>query len=44
MDQIRNGWFNESTVLWPGQSFCLKVEEVLFHEKSDYQDVLVFES
>lgn len=27
---------------WPGQAFSLQVEEVLFHEKSLYQDVLVF--
>ncbi|PIO66228.1 hypothetical protein TELCIR_12066 [Teladorsagia circumcincta] len=27
---------------WPGQAFSLKVKEVLFHEKSEYQDVLVF--
>lgn len=27
---------------WPGQAFSLQVEEVLFHEKSKYQDVLVF--
>ncbi|VDO79304.1 unnamed protein product [Haemonchus placei] len=26
---------------WPGQAFSLKVKEVLFHEKSEYQDVLV---
>ncbi|KAK6018683.1 Spermine/spermidine synthase [Ostertagia ostertagi] len=25
---------------WPGQAFSLKVKEVLFHEKSEYQDVL----
>lgn len=29
---------------WPGQAFSLKVKEVLFHEKSDFQDVLVFKS
>lgn len=44
MDQIKDGWFSESTVLWPGQSFRLKVKEILFNEKSDYQDVLLFES
>uniref|UniRef100_A0AC34GHL2 PABS domain-containing protein n=1 Tax=Panagrolaimus sp. ES5 TaxID=591445 RepID=A0AC34GHL2_9BILA len=27
---------------WPGQAFSLQIEEVLFHEKSKYQDVLVF--
>ncbi|KAH7698389.1 Protein SPDS-1 b [Aphelenchoides avenae] len=29
---------------WPGQAFSLQVEEVLFHERSKYQDVLVFKS
>uniref|UniRef100_A0A914YRR9 Spermidine synthase n=1 Tax=Panagrolaimus superbus TaxID=310955 RepID=A0A914YRR9_9BILA len=29
---------------WPGQAFSLQIEEVLFHEKSKYQDVLVFKS
>lgn len=29
---------------WPGQCFALKVDEVLFHEKSKYQDVMVFQS
>lgn len=30
--------------MWPGQAMTLKVKEVLHHEKSQYQDVLVFES
>jgi spermidine synthase len=29
---------------WPGQAFSLQIEQVLFHEKSKYQDVLVFKS
>ncbi|XGW07892.1 hypothetical protein V3C99_010760 [Haemonchus contortus] len=29
---------------WPGQAFSLKVKEILFHEKSEYQDILVFKS
>ena len=28
--------------MWPGQALSLKVENVLFHEKSKYQDVLLF--
>ena len=43
MDRIQNGWFSEiSNEMWPGQAMSLEVEEVLFHEKSLYQDVLVF--
>lgn len=30
--------------MWPGQAMTLKVKEVLHHEKSQYQDVLIFES
>ena len=41
---IKDGWFTESEVMWPGQSMSLKVEEVLFEGKSEFQDVLVFRS
>ena len=30
--------------MWPGQRFSLKVTKVLYHERSEFQDVLVFES
>lgn len=30
--------------MWPGQAMTLKVKEVIHHEKSKYQDVLIFES
>ena len=30
--------------MWPGQSFGLKVKNVLHTEKSQFQDILVFES
>jgi spermidine synthase len=30
--------------MWPGQAMTLRVKEVLHHEKSKYQDVLIFES
>lgn len=30
--------------MWPGQAMTLKVEEVIHHEKSLYQDVLIFKS
>ncbi|KAL8776226.1 MAG: hypothetical protein Q9213_008346 [Squamulea squamosa] len=42
---IEDGWFHErSNKLWPGQAMTLKVNQVLHHEKSKYQDVLIFES
>ena len=30
--------------MWPGQAMTLKVNQILHHEKSKYQDVLIFES
>lgn len=30
--------------MWPGQAMTLKVNQVVHHEKSKYQDVLIFES
>ena len=36
-------WFSEVNDLWRGQAFSLKVKEILHHEKSQYQDILVFE-
>ena len=41
---IRDGWFYESEVMWPGQAMGLKIDEVLFEGRSDFQDVLVFRS
>jgi len=41
---IPDGWFREISDMWPGQAMTLKVNQVLHHEKSKYQDVLIFES
>ena len=43
MDGIKTGWFSELSTLWPGQCLSLEVEEVLFHEKSKFQDVMVIQ-
>ncbi|CAD5206664.1 unnamed protein product [Bursaphelenchus okinawaensis] len=56
MNQLKEGWFSElspdqdgttENVLgnhWAGQAFSLQVEEVLYHQRSQYQNVLVFKS
>ena len=44
MDLIIDGWFHERGVLWPGQAMSLKVKQVLDHHRSNFQDILVFES
>lgn len=41
---IKDGWFREISEMWPGQAMTLRVNQVLHHEKSKFQDVLVFES
>lgn len=41
---IIDGWFHERGTLWPGQSFALQIKKILYHQRSQYQDVLVFES
>lgn len=43
-DLIADGWFHERGVMWPGQAMSLKVEHVLDHHRSHFQDVLVFAS
>lgn len=44
MDQLKNDWFSESCEMWPGATFSFKVNKVLHEEKSEYQDVLVFDT
>ena len=41
---LSDGWFQEINDLWPGQAMTLKVNQILHHEKSKYQDILIFES
>ncbi|WPH02520.1 Spermidine [Acrodontium crateriforme] len=41
---IKDGWFREISDMWPGQAMTLKVNQIVHHEKSQYQDVLIFES
>ena len=42
MDKNMKGWFTEMNDLWAGQAMSLEVDEILHHEKSQYQDILVF--
>ncbi|PIA62104.1 hypothetical protein AQUCO_00200242v1 [Aquilegia coerulea] len=38
------GWFSQISLMWPGEAHSLKVEKILFQQKSKYQDVMVFQS
>ena len=42
MDKHIKGWFTEMSDMWPGQAMAMQVDEILHHEKSQYQDILVF--
>ena len=43
MNSLKQGWFSEvDNNLWPGHCFSLEVDKELYHQKSKYQDVLVF--
>jgi len=43
-DLIIDGWFHERGELWPGQAMSLQVKKIIDHHRSDFQDILVFES
>lgn len=34
---IKDGWFSETEAMWPGQKFCIEVDEVLANGKSKFQ-------
>ncbi|KAK7087634.1 spermidine synthase-like [Littorina saxatilis] len=42
--RVDGQWFREEDSSWAGYSVSLKIEEILFQGKSDFQDILVFKS
>ncbi|KAL4223263.1 Mannan-binding lectin serine protease [Mactra antiquata] len=44
MSLIENGWYREMNEQWAGYSVGLKIDKILFEEKSNYQDIIVFKS
>ena len=43
MNSLKDNWFSEiDEELWPGHCFSLKCDQLLYNQKSKYQDVLVF--
>ena len=43
MAVIEGDWFREINDSWAGWVASLQIKQVLYHEKSKYQDILVFE-
>ena len=41
MDAVKEGWFSEMSEMWPGEARSLEVDEILYHKRSKYQDVMV---
>lgn len=37
MNVAQDGWFTELSSLWPGQGMSLKIDEVIFKGRSDFQ-------
>ena len=37
LDVAKDGWFTELSSLWPGQGMSLKINEVIFKGRSDFQ-------
>ncbi|KAI8422173.1 hypothetical protein MSG28_006081 [Choristoneura fumiferana] len=44
MDTLKKNWFTEACELWPGGTFSFEVKEVLYNERSEYQNVQVFDT
>lgn len=40
---VKDGWFTELSTLWPGQGLSLKVKEILFQERSEFQVYILFD-
>jgi spermidine synthase len=34
---MKDGWFTEYSTMWPGMGMSLKVKNVLYQAKSDFQ-------
>ncbi|XP_046850493.1 spermidine synthase-like [Xenia sp. Carnegie-2017] len=41
---IKDGWFSEINDLWYGQAMSFEIKEILYHKRSQFQDILVFKS
>lgn len=44
MDRFKKGWFSEKDEGWDGLVQSYQVDEILAHEKSPYQDIVVFKA
>jgi spermidine synthase len=43
-DDAGNLWFSEISEFWPNQQFAIRVERILFRDKSEFQEIIIFDS
>lgn len=43
-DKLMNGWFSETSDIWPGLALSIEIEKTLFSKKSIYQQIDLFET
>jgi spermidine synthase len=45
MAKLDDQWFSEvHDTLWPGRAFSLKIDRISFQQRSEYQDICIFEN
>ncbi|XP_013187111.1 spermidine synthase [Amyelois transitella] len=44
MNTLKTNWFSESCEMWPGATFSFEVKKVLHEEKSQFQQIHVFDT
>lgn len=44
MDLLKQGWFSEMNELWPGISLSLEVKQILYQQRSNYQNILIIDT
>lgn len=44
LDVARSGWFTELSTMWKGQGLSFQIEKKLFQDRSDFQDICVFQT
>ena len=43
-DKVMNGWFSETSDIWPGIAVSIEIEKILFSKKSNYQQIDLYET
>lgn len=41
---MMNGWFSETSDIWPGIALSIEIEKLLFSQKSNYQQIDLYET